>query len=549
MTVDPSQYFPETYRKTAHLVRLRRRIGALRGWRRALASIGFGLIGAAAVPPLHLFFCLIPSFVGFVWLLDGAKSRWRGMWDGFFWGMGYFVPSLYWIIMSMLVDVEQFWWMIPFSLFGLPAFMATYTAGAGFFASGFKRTGLFRIFLLAGVWGLWEWARGTWATGFPWAAVSYTWSADAPPLLAILQLTALVGAYGLSALTVLVAAMPAYLGDETVFVPQNGGFWRLTRPLFCTLVGCCLALGWGLWRLAPGSDPIVPDSVVRIVSSNFPQLPHYSLEADIARLRGLIAYANRPGKERIAATVWPEGAVDFYLNREPNIRAAIATAVPPQGILITGTLRAPSQQTEEQIAWNNVSVLDGTGTIIGSYDKAHLVPFGEYVPYRSYLKFAPIVARRVGFGTGPGAQTLALPNLPAVSPVICYEAIFPHDVVDEDNRPGWIANLTNDSWFGFSTGPYQHFVISRTRAVEEGIPMVRAANGGISGLFDAHGRTIAIMPLGSDGILDVNLPEKLPENTIYGQYGHSTLIFLSIFLIIFGAITSRGRIFSNKSLN
>ena len=192
---------------------------------------------------------------------------------------------------------------------------------------------------------------------------------------------------------------------------------------------------------------------------------------------------------------------------------------------MTGTLLTDPAGRQ---VWNSIAAVDKQGTIVDHYDKAHLVPFGEYVPLFDLLKFVPIVAGRPGLATGPGAVTLDLPNLPPVAPIICYEGIFAHAAIDQAHRPAWIGNVTNDAWFGRSTGPTQHFAQARVRAVEDGLPLVRAANGGISGVVDAHGRIVVALPLGATGILDVKLPAGLPDATPYGRFGDWLVLLMAL---------------------
>jgi apolipoprotein N-acyltransferase len=209
---------------------------------------------------------------------------------------------------------------------------------------------------------------------------------------------------------------------------------------------------------------------------------------------------------------------------------AVAAAAPERGLLITGVLRTDSPNGDWKEIWNSMAVLDRSGQIVGSYDKFHLVPFGEYVPLHRFLpfisKFTPGIA---DFSAGPGPRTLRLPGLPPVGPLICYEAIFPGQVVDRSDRPQWLLNITNDGWYGISAGPYQHFVSARLRAVEEGLPVVRAANTGISGVVDPYGRVLAQTQLGEAMALDVDLPQPLQELTPYARWGDAaTAVLLAI---------------------
>jgi len=508
----------------AALPRLSRRIGQLSGWRRAGVALLLGLLAAAAMPPFNLLPVLFVAFPGLVWLLDG-RDGWRGAFlDGFLWGMGFFVPSLYWTAEAMFVDIAQFWWMVPLALLGLPALLSLYNGAATALARRFWYRGTARILVLAVAWGLLEWLRGHMLTGFPWVLIGYVWSGDAAPLLAGLQSVSIIGIYGVSMLTVLVVALPARLADPG----------RPVLPPLIGFAGLAAVLAWGGLRLADGPDPLVAGTMLRLVQPGFAQTAVSTQALERDRFFRLLALAGSPGADKVTAQIWPEGAVGFPLNLDANARAAIAQVVPKGGLVITGTLRMQPEPGGTFQAWNNISAIDGTGALVSSYDKFHLVPFGEYVPLHKYLTFNQIVARRFDFSVGPGPQSVPLSPLPPAAPIICYEAIFPHDVIDEAHRPGWILNVTNDAWFGTSTGPHQHFAIARTRAVEEGLPLVRAANTGISGVVDAHGRVLARLGLGRSGVLDAPLPAGLPDATPYGRWGDG-LFFLLIVVMGGGA--------------
>jgi apolipoprotein N-acyltransferase len=226
-----------------------------------------------------------------------------------------------------------------------------------------------------------------------------------------------------------------------------------------------------------------------------------------------------PGLETITHVIWPESAVPFLIDRDPGLRQMIASIVPPKGALLAGTIRGWPQQGDLEQIWNSLVVMDSTGEILATADKAHLVPLGEYVPLRKLFPFiSKLTPGAMDFSAAPGPTTVTVPGAPDAGPSICYEIIFPHAVVDETHRPGWLVNITNDGWFGDSTGPYQHFTSARFRAVEEGIPLVRAANTGISGVIDAYGRIETQSILGEVAVIDAELPVALPV-TPFARYG------------------------------
>ncbi|MBV8095190.1 MAG: apolipoprotein N-acyltransferase, partial [Acetobacteraceae bacterium] len=219
-------------------------------------------------------------------------------------------------------------------------------------------------------------------------------------------------------------------------------------------------------------------------------------------------------------------------------RRRIAGIAPKSGYVITGVLRANPPPGPVMQIWNSTEAVDAKGDIVARYDKAHLVPFGEYIPLRELLPFRKITAGGIDFSAGPGPRTITLPGIPPFSPLICYEAIFPGAVVDEENRPAWLLNLTNDAWYGRTAGPFQHLASARTRTVEEGLPMVRVANNGISAVIDSVGRVRTRIDLDMIGYLDVNLPS--PGNrTFYSRAGDWTLLALVLLGLVPAALRLR----------
>jgi apolipoprotein N-acyltransferase len=381
-----------------------------------------------------------------------------------------------------------------------------------------------RICLFAVAWSAAEWLRGHVLTGFPWNLVGYVWSGGFPGALAILQSTAWVGIYGLSFLTVLAASLPALLGATSLSPMKRA---RRAAPVVAAALLILVPAAAGAIRLA--RLPTRPtDTWLRLVQPSVPQGIKWDPAAAEANFRGMLELSAAPSTHKLAAVIWPEAAATFLLERHPEHRAAIAAVAPDDGYVITGAMRAnPPPEPVTQI-WNSIEAIDGAGVIRAVYDKAHLVPFGEYMPLRRLLPINDFIPGAIDMTPGPGPRTLALPGLPAFSATVCYEAIFPGRVIDPAARPAWLLNVTNDAWYGRSSGPYQHFAIARTRAVEEGMPLVRAANNGISGIVDPAGRVVARTRLDSIGYADIALPEAA-DPTLYSMAGE--WIFLAMLLL------------------
>jgi apolipoprotein N-acyltransferase len=278
---------------------------------------------------------------------------------------------------------------------------------------------------------------------------------------------------------------------------------------------------------------MAPGVRLRLVQANIDQRLKWNPGERAANFGKYLSMTKGPGFDEVTHVIWPETAIPYVVARDAEARAAIAAVVPPKGLLIAGAIRTTLAAGVKPFqVWNSAHAIDQSARIVGTYDKFHLVPFGEYMPLRGILPLQKITPGAVDFSAGPGPRTLALPGLPPVGLLICYEVIFPGNVLDRGNRPRWLLNLTNDAWFGESTGPYQHFAAARLRAVEEGLALVRSANTGISAVIDPYGRVIARLGLGVEGVLDSPLPLPLEGLTPYARFGD--WIFLGLLAIAVG---------------
>jgi apolipoprotein N-acyltransferase len=527
------------------VVRLAAALARLTGWRRAIVALALGTGAAGALPPVGAVPLLVIAFTGLLWLADGADAAPRRLrasfWVGWWFGLGFFTAGLYWIAVALTVDIAQFWWLLPFAVLGVPAFFGLFTGAALACHAAVRPAGIARPLLLASLWTGAEFTRGHILTGFPWNLIGYSWTEIGP----VLQAASVVGAYGLSWLTVAWAALPGVLAAprDGAWQPGRGGVAALSLGV-ALLAAVALA---GEVRLAgapvPGSDAAdVPSVRLRLVQPNVQQNLKWRDSERAAIFRTLLSLSTAPAAAPPTAIIWPEAATPFLFEQSAEARAAAAAIVPPGGLLITGTPRATPRPDGGHAFWNGLIALDHADTLRGSYDKFHLVPFGEYVPLRGILPIERIApGGGGGFSSGPGPRTLHLPALPPVSPLICYEVIFPGAVVDPDDRPGWLLNLTNDAWYGDTSGPYQHFGIARVRAVEQGVPLARAANTGISGVVDPYGRVIARLGLGRQGVVDAPLPRALAEAPPFPRFGGPILAVLLLIGLAGGLISRRAR--------
>jgi apolipoprotein N-acyltransferase len=514
------------------------------GWKRAVIALVAGALSALAMAPFNAWPVLFLTFPVMVWLIDGAGAgRLRGIpaaaMSGWWFGLGYFVPGLYWIGYAFLVDAPTFAWLMPFAVVGLPAYLALFTAlGFGlarvFWTKDASRVVALAVSLTAG-----EWLRGHVLTGFPWNAFGYALTEP----LALAQTASLVGLWGLTFLSVAIFASPAVLID---------GSSRGRKPWIAPVMALSLLVAmaiFGAVRLHLHPTATIANVKLRIMQPNLQQDVKFNYAAKPEVMQKYLTLSDRAsgpqstGVRDSSIVIWPESAFPFFLTREADAMAQIAGLLPEGTVLITGSVRAPDLPPGARItrAYNSIYVIDHDGSVLSVYDKLHLVPFGEYLPFQGLMeKLGLVQLTKVQGGFIPGLQRRAMeiPRAPRALPLICYEAIFPGNVAARDDRPGWIVNLTNDGWFGISTGPYQHLQQARLRAIEEGLPLVRAANTGISAVIDPVGRIVARLGLGVEGVLDSGLPSAIAP-TIYARDGDIPAAIIIAAAVIF-VIRRRG---------
>jgi apolipoprotein N-acyltransferase len=516
------------------------------GWKRAAIALVAGAVSSLAMEPFNAWPVLFVTFPVAVWLIDGAAAgRMRGIpaaaMAGWWFGFGYFVPGLYWIGYAFLVDADKFAWLLPAAICGLPAYLALYTALGFALARLLWTRDVARIFALAASLTIGEWLRGHMLTGFPWNAFGYALTEP----LALAQTASLIGLWGMTFLAVAIFSSPAVLIDDARTSTQRP--WLAPAAAIALLV---VMGAFGAIRLARMPTQLVAGVKLRIMQPNLSQDArfNYSAKADVmSRYLSLSDRSTGPQTSGVGSAtilIWPESAFPFFLSREADAMAQIAELLPKGTVLVTGAVRPPDQPPGMRVtrAYNSIYVIDHDGTIASIYDKLHLVPFGEYLPFQDWMEklgFEQLTKVHGGFIPGTRRKTIEMANAPRMLPLICYEAIFPGDITTAGDRPGWIVNLTNDGWFGISTGPYQHLQQSRMRAIEEGLPLVRAANTGISVVVDPVGRIIARLGLGVEGVLDSALPSAIAP-TVYTRTGDIPAAIFVALAIVF-AVRRRAR--------
>jgi len=498
------------------------------GWRRRLIALGGGAFGALALAPIGFFPAFLVPMVLAVWLIDGSDSEslWaslrRAADAGWWMGFGYFVAGLWWLGSAFLAEADKFAWALPLGVLGLPAGLALFTAFGFAFARLMWSRGGARIFALAAALSLAEWLRGHVLTGFPWNDFGMVLGGN----LFFAQAASIFGLYGLTLASVLIFAAPALLGDA-----------KPNRLLPAAAAAALAALAiFGFARLQDFAGEI-QDVRLRVVQPNIP-LDEFRADRAVPLLEHYLDLSTRPVPPQSADPThifWPESAFPFIISRDGGALSLIRSRL--QGaILFTGAARVEIDGRDATY-FNAINVIAG-GEVIETYDKMHLAPFGEYMPFARFLAKAGItqfVSIPGGFESGASSRLLTSPGLPPVFPMVCYESIFPDEIADRINsenlRPGVLLNVTNDGWFGATPGPYQHFAQARLRAIEQGLPLIRSANTGISAIVDPFGRTLASAPLGVEAVIDGFLPRSLSP-TLFSRAPHAIPIILWIFVLI-----------------
>ena len=528
------------------LKRLAHAIVSAEGWWRIAIAFLAGASSTLALPPTDVWPVPFITFPILVWLVDGSSGRRLGgvlaaAGAGWWFGFGYFLAGLYWIGHAFLVDAKTFGWLLPFAVIALPAAMAVYTAMGLALARLIWTSGAARVLALAVSLTIVEWLRGHLFSGFPWNAYGY--ALISPLWLA--QGAALIGIWGLTFCAVALYASPAVLADDRAHTKRP---WLAPALGAATIVALAI---YGAVRLEHTPTRFVEGVRLRIMQPNLQQDEKFNYSQKQEVMSRYLALSERGPQSTslrdVTLLIWPESAFPFFLVREPDALAQIAKLLPERTALITGAIRPPDTAPPHGLvtsAYNAIYVIGHGGTILSVYDKVHLVPFGEYLPFQDLLErlgLMQLTKVRGGFIAGDRRRNQAVPGAPNFLPLVCYEIIFPGDAVPRSDqtgwfyrhlgrylgwptvtgtgeRPGWLLNLTNDGWFGASAGPYQHFQQARVRAIEEGLPLVRAANSGISAVIDPLGRIVKLLPLGSEGVLDAPLPEPVAP-TPYAQLG------------------------------
>lgn len=431
-----------------------------------------------------------------------------GWWAGF----GYFGLSMIWLVEPFLVEPEKHAILAPFALFGMAGGLALFWGGAFAFSKQFD-TGLGRYIIgLSVAWAVAEYLRSVLFTGFPWGLLGYTWI-ETP----IAQWASIVGPFGL------------------VFITTFGGLLMLSFPkkgyagFVVTLLFFGILWAGGISRLPDTQNQQETNIRIRLVQPNAPQHQKWDPEWIGVFFRRGLELTTAPAERPVDLIIWPETSVPFPLQDNAGELQILSDAAGPDAQIIAGIRRFEGNRL-----YNSMVHLDQKGGIVAVYDKSHLVPFGEYIPFSEYLSglgLRGMAANLQGFSSGPGPEIISAFGLPPYLAMICYEAIFPSFTRTDTNRPEFLMHITNDAWFGNTIGPFQHLAQVRFRAIEQGLPAARAANTGVSAVIDPYGRITNRLKLNKTGFLDADLPVPI-STTIYALAGDLPFLLLMLFLAL-----------------
>lgn len=480
--------------------------------RRGLAALA-GAVAALGLAPFDLPGLALAGYAGLMLLILPAETPRAAFLVALFGATGYFALALHWIVEPFFVDPVRHGWMAPFALLFMSAGLALFWAAAAAFSARIAAPGVWRAMVLALTLSIAEFGRAYVLSGFPWAHPGHIWIGS--PLMG---LAAWIGPHGLTVATLCLAAGLA------------AAIWA--RPLGAVVPAAMLTVLFGLAAaVSPPPEPAGDAPVMRLVQPNAPQ--HLKWQPEMIPVffqRALDLTAQAAEGSAPDLVIWPETTLPVLFRDSGAWRAAIARASGGAGVILGG------QRLEQGMVRNALFVLDAAGAPTATYDKHHLVPFGEYIPLTGLARTLGLSglaeAAGPGYAPGPGPRLLDLDGAGRAFPMICYETIFPH-YIRQVERPDWMLQITNDAWFGNFSGPYQHLELAQLRAAEQGLPLLRAANTGVSAVIDARGRVVAALPLGQHGALDAPLPPPLAA-TFYARGGDWPVI---LFLLAGLALT------------
>ena len=483
-----------------------------------------GAIAAFAFTPTYFILALFISFPALLLILSKSKSYKQSFFIGWSFGFGFFLHGLYWISYALLVDENLFGWLVPFAVTLIPATLAIYIGITTLVVHPIRKKPLHLILCFTSSWVLIEILRTSLFTGFPWLALGYSLGGCLP----MIQSASLFGVFGLSILILLVSTSPFLL------------LGRTNKKLFLTYTLICIFLftsnlGYGIWKLDANPTTFHPQKI-RVVQPNIKQSLKWDENYRYANLQKLISLSKSDGNPTYI--IWPESALTYSVE-DQKTQELLKPIISQNSFLLTGAINYKASLNKIYVS---LLAINSNGILEASYDKKHLVPFGEYIPFKEIIPgINKITDGLMDFSKGETEQNI-ISSLkgPSFRTLICYEAFFPSEILEKAPNPDFLLNIINDAWYRESSGPFQHLEMARFRAIENGLPMVRVANTGISAILDTQGRMLKKLPLNTTGALESKLPKKELDLTAYSLYGNNIITFLLLSILV-AFLTQRSR--------
>lgn len=478
-----------------------------------------GLLSALAFPPAYLFVLFLLAFALSYIVADKLESTKKVCLFGYWFGFAHFMAGFYWIANALLVDVAAFGWLYPITLLCIGGFFGLF-AVPSFAVWQFlqNKNKWLKVFAFSYTWVLFEWIRSFLFTGFPWNMLG-TVLAFSDTLI---QTASIWGTYGLSFIVLIVAGC--------VYIAATGRKFASLCVLsfivvFITIFGLCRIQGYAYNE---------SDIKVRLVQPSISQNMKWNRDELENNFFEYVNLSKKSELNDVDFVVWGETALPFDVEQVTEYKTYLKQAIPDSGYLITGVVRFGIDSGFYK-PYNSMYIINKNADVIQLYDKNHLVPFGEYIPFRKYLPawIRPIANNVADFATSEKLKNIKIKDYPVFGALICYEIIFPDNVVNKKEKPQWLVVLTNDGWYGKSSGPYQHLVAAQMRAIEEGITVVRSANSGISAVISPTGNILKQLDLHKKAYIDVALPENMSVDTIYTHIGGIGVICILSLVMLF----------------
>lgn len=497
---------------------------------KTLGLLCLGAITSLIFPPFVNAFWGYLALIAFLYLLFNKEHNKKQLFAlAYAFGFGFFAIGFSWINNALLIDEEKFIAFIPLVICAIGFFFGLFWAIPAIFIT-LGRNIYTKMILFCCIFTLMEWIRSFIFTGFPWNLLGTALSFD----YHLIQPAAYIGTYGLSLLLLLFCC-----GIILILLSLKHKTFYRGSILFIFVPVLAIISSQQNLTVSAETNATRP-LTIRLVQPSIPQTFKWHPALLYKNFRQYIDLTRSKPLDNIDLVVWGETATPYDLDRDTEHLEELTTAIPPHGFLATGILRL-GIENGKRVIYNSLYILNHAGEIKDYYDKAHLVPFGEYLPFRDYLPdFMTPVANVVGeLGKGEKQKPIRVSGLPIMSGAICYESIFPKETINPKSNSEILLIVANDGWYGISAGPYQHLSAAQMRAVEEGITVLRSANTGISAIINDRGKILSSIPLNEIAISDTILPYQQAHRTLYGKFGNIIPLNLLILLLYLASVLNK----------